>query len=273
MPRHPLARRRNTRPSGSRLQVMKNEGVALVNRSNRDVAFNDVDEPFSLVCLQAGNIDANTDHLNCVQFFSHDGAAKAKTIIGDALEFLSLRDGKRILLFARKCQLDRGIPGPEAWARTYKKYRVEPLLDMSDSPEEVRTRETLIRALKSLGLRDNDIPTHAGVQALQRLHQEHVAGREHVKLSGLEEDALEQLIEDDSAMVPIEMALSDSSAAATDAIARRQMLVGQLEELGEEVSPDFAIPALEAQLAAAEEALAATAEASKPKTKKTGTDD
>lgn len=235
-----MAPRSGRRPAGGRVGlVLEDQGIAVVNKSNRDVWVNDAEPPFETVVFEAGNIDSNTPRNNCVQFWTMESARKFQAMAGNALEFMTIPDGRTVLLKARELG---------SFEEAYKLLRGENLLDRADTPAQVRERENVLTALRRAGVPEQDIPKTKSVKALRKFHADWLSGREHIRLQGIE-----------GGVMPIEtggntpVATVDISHPAERALELRELetLRTELEKLGVAWNPSHKAPALKAQLEAA----------------------
>ena len=227
-------------PQGGRIGlVLEDQGLAVINRSNRDIQVNDPEPPFGTVVFQAGNIDPATPKLNCVQFFTRESAVSFNKQAGDALEFLTIPNGRALLLKAREHGDFEGV---------YQRLRRSSLLDLSQSPAEVRQREQIKKALRGAGMQDHDIPAGASVSQLRKLHQDYIAGRHHIQLADLDGDGLElaELADDDS-LGSVDIT---APAQASRELAELAELRSELEAMGATWDPTWKSPVLRAKLEA-----------------------
>lgn len=173
-----------TNPFGGRVRkTPESELVAVVNISNVDQQFNDCEPPFPLHVLQAGNIDAGDDRLNCIQLFTKKTADKALLQCGPAILFLTEKSGGRLMAEAQR------LGSFEAAMKALKDKLGVEMIDLMKTPTYIAQRNGLIRALAKAGVHATQIDDKLTNLQLHELHRQKSLGRQHLQILDIEEDA------------------------------------------------------------------------------------
>lgn len=159
---------------------LERDGVAVVNRSNRTLMLKDPSPPHHTIVMEAGNVALATKRQNCIRLFSQATANAFVRMAGDAIELYGVEDGVKLRQKARELG---------SFEAAYKMMRGEGLLDLSQTKAEIARRALIVQSLSRAGVRNSDIPDGASLADLQKLYQDTVTGRAHLKLIGLEKSA------------------------------------------------------------------------------------